>query len=96
MADSDMKGQIWADAIWITRQESVTIGNVRREISVGMNVKNDYRATVKEIYPKAEKALEMLIEQERARWLNHEEMRELDSKIKEIEKGGHNEGQEEK
>mgnify|MGYP001161687732 CR=1 FL=1 len=79
------KGQMWVDTVWVTRRESVTIGKITREASVGMSVKNDYQALAKDVYSKADKAVEMLLDQERAKWLNQEEMKEANKKIKEIE-----------
>lgn len=75
------RGNIWVDALWITRQESIIVGNVRREISVGMSVKNDYRASTRELYPKLDKALSMLIEEEKAKWLNTEEMKKINDTL---------------
>lgn len=76
------RGNIWVDTLWITRQESITVGNVRREVSVGMSVKNDYRATLQEIYPRVDKALSMLVEEEKSKWIDTDEMRKISDEVR--------------
>jgi len=85
----EQRGTIWVDSLWITRQESISIGGVKREVSVGMMVKNDYRATSKELYSKLDKALSMLIEEEKSKWLDIKSMKEAERQVQ--EQGGEHE-----
>ena len=81
------QGNMWVDSLWITRKESLSIDGISRETSVGMSIKNDYRAATTDIYDKADKALNRLLEEEKERWLNQETMvKERDSVFTRIKK----------
>lgn len=70
---------IWVDSLWVTRKESVTLSDgdneITREISVGMNVKSDNRASSSEMHAALNQALSSLIAKEKELWLEAELMR---------------------
>jgi hypothetical protein len=67
-------GMVWAESLWITRRESLSIDGIQREVSLGMAVKNDYKETSSRLYLIAEKAITKLFEQEEEKWLSKKNM----------------------
>lgn len=73
------KSSIWVESLWVTRKESISVkigdDTVTREISVGMTVKSEDRATSPVLHEALNKSLSFLIEKEKELWLDAELMR---------------------
>lgn len=69
-------GNKWMESFWLTRKESVTVGDpssgesVTREFSVGMTVKSDGSAKSDELYKAVDRSLNIIIEEEKESWMN--------------------------
>ena len=80
---------VWVESFWLTRRESVTIGDpdggesITRDFSVGMTVKSDGSAKSDGMYKALDKALNVIIEEEKEKWMNSYLMDKERTKLKE-------------
>jgi len=93
-AAKEMRDHLWTDSLWQTYQESIEVivpnaddptgpgHRITRKISLGMSVKSDNRAPAKILQYSLSKALNVLMEEEKERWLDSKAMELEIDKIK--------------
>lgn len=85
-------GNVKVDSFWLTRRESITIGDpesgesVSRDFSIGMTVKSDGTVRSDELYKAVNRSLNKIIEEEKDNWMDNYLMsKERDSLKKKLE-----------
>jgi len=78
---------IWVESLWLTRKEGISLKDgddlVQREVSLGMTVKCDDRSPSIALYDALERALVVIMEEEKKRWLSEELIRRERRHLKE-------------
>ncbi len=85
-AAKEMRDHLWTDSLWQTYQESLEVivpdpanpngpgHRITRKISMGMSVKSDNRAPAKILQYALSRSLNVLMEEEKEKWLDAKSM----------------------
>jgi hypothetical protein len=87
-AAKEMRNNLWTDSMWQTYQESIDVvvfdpenpegpgQRITRKLSIGMSVKSDNRAPAKVLQYALSRSLNSLMEEEKERWLDTNDMKQ--------------------
>lgn len=93
VATREMRNNLWVDSLWQTYQESIDLvvpdedpakpgKRITRKLSIGMSVKSDNRAPSSVLHFALSEALNIIMEEEKEKWLDSKVMEQEIENIK--------------